>query len=156
MKLYYLIAIFELFLLNAVPVVAKDADMTDDQLKQMIMVQDDTTSPRKAIDLALKRQNMEILTNATDNPNWDIKSYAVEAIAALPAREAAQAFKLILKKDMLWSAHVKGGEGQIAQDHFNATLKKAINRSYGITVTDLYDKNIRAKLIESFESYPQR
>jgi hypothetical protein len=47
---------------------------------------------------------------------------------------------------------VKGGEGQIAQDHFNAIFRQAILHACGITIVDLYDDHSRANLIESLNT----
>ncbi|MCE0499139.1 MAG: HEAT repeat domain-containing protein [Methylacidiphilales bacterium] len=152
---HYSISIL-VFLTILGPLKAQDMPPTHDQLRHMVLLHNDVASSKKAIDEAVKHNYGDVLVAASDNPNWDVKSYAVDAIGKLGTRDAAQALSSVLKKDALWADHVKGGEGEIAQDHFNTTLKRAILRTCGINTTDdLYDGRVRAKLIESLKSLLQ-
>lgn len=125
--------------------------IADDNLKKIIKVEGDYWTAKNAIAIALKADRPDILIIAMDNRSWDIKSAAIEAIGKLPPNEAAKAFASILIMDNLWSGHIEGGEGQIAQDHFNLTLKNAILKTCGIDATsvDFYDSAARKNLIIS-------
>lgn len=116
----------------------------------MIVVDSDNTTARKAIAMALKEDRPDILTTGVDNPSWGTKSAAIEAIAKLTPKEAANAFIQILKKDHLWTNHIDGGRGQIMQ-----AFKVIILKEFGIDASsmDFFDDNARNQLIASLEKY---
>jgi len=136
--------------------ISKGTDnMNDDTLKANIKVDSDNFTAKTAISFALENHKTDILLAAMDNRNWDIKTNAVEAIAKLPSREAAQTFVALLGMDRLWSNHAKGGEAEILQDHFNTVLKSCISKNFNLNLSssDLFDSLSRHRLIGSLKTH---
>lgn len=128
--------------------------MTDAEIRKDIIVNTDILKARKAIEIASSTEREDLLLVAMNNPNWDIRTTAINAISNLPVKKSKVALLTILKNDNIWSNRtIFGGEAQIVQDHFAVVVLESIHKVFEVEISSvkLFDVNSRKALIATLE-----